>query len=62
MFKYLGMWALVGPFISIFIAVKDVWQFFTLLTKLKGCREAKNLDVDVDEEGHEERDEARIYE
>jgi len=62
MFKYLGMWFLAGPFLSIFIAAKDVWQFFTLLTKLKGCREAKNLDVDVDEEGHDERDEVKIYE
>lgn len=62
MFKYLGMWLLAGPFLSIFIAAKDVYQFCILLKRLKGCRDYKNLDVEGDEEGHDERDEVRIYE
>ena len=54
MAQYLGMWFFAGLFLCIFLAGKDVYYFCKLLTMHKGCREAKGL---IDEAEEDEIDE-----
>ena len=52
--KYIAMWFISGPFILIFIACRDVYQFFRLLTMHQGCREAKGYLDEADEDDDDE--------
>ena len=62
MFQYLAMWLFAGLFVCIFIAGKDVYYFCKLLSMHKGCREAKGLIDEAEEDEIDERLEVVVFE
>ena len=47
---YAGGWLFVGIFITLFLALRDVYYYMKILSMHRGCREAYGLEDELKEE------------
>ena len=58
----MAAWFLTGPFILIFIACRDAYNFFRLLTMHQGCREAKGFLDEAEVDDEDEQLQVKVFE